>query len=171
MYMSIISFLSSSEVLSERVAHEKVVELHVIQRVKFPLFSSKCASCSRSGGGDLMSKEGKKILRCGKCKAVGYAAGKACTCKLCTGVFFSWREGERGRERERKKTVSDRHYMYMHIILSLSVIVKCTTCMCTVSVSVVIGAFTRFTIEVVAQRLLVCHLSSAFLSPNSHTRG
>ena len=68
-----ISLSSSSEVLSERSAREKVVELHVIQRVQVPPFPSKCAMCSRSGE-DLMSKEGKKILRCSKCKAVGYCS-------------------------------------------------------------------------------------------------
>ena len=67
------SLSSSSEVLSERSAREKVVELHVIQRLQFPPFPSKCATCSRSGE-DLMNKEGKKIQRCSKCKAVGYCS-------------------------------------------------------------------------------------------------
>ena len=67
------AYTCSSEVLSERVAHEKVVELHVIQRVKFPLFPTKCARCGRTGE-DLMRREGKKIQRCGKCKAVGYCS-------------------------------------------------------------------------------------------------
>ena len=89
---------------------------------------------------------------------------------------------EGGREREREKAVYDRYYMY---ILLLSVIVRCTTCVyadinftymcmysaCTVSVNVVIGAFTRFTVEVVVPLLWVYHLSSAFLILNSHTRG
>ena len=47
------------------------MELHVIQRIQVPLFPTKCATCSRLAD-DLMAKEGKRILRCSKCKAVGY---------------------------------------------------------------------------------------------------
>ena len=52
------------------MAREKVVELHVIQRVQVPLFPTKCASGGRLASD--IAKEGKKILRCSKCKEVGY---------------------------------------------------------------------------------------------------
>ena len=57
-----------SEVLSERGAQDRgpVVEINVIQRVQIALFPTKCAFCGDE------AKEGKKLQRCGTCKAVGY---------------------------------------------------------------------------------------------------
>ena len=59
---------SRSEVLSERGAQDRgpVVEINVVQRVQIAPFPTKCAFC----GGE--AEEGKKLQRCGTCKAVGY---------------------------------------------------------------------------------------------------
>jgi ubiquitin carboxyl-terminal hydrolase 19 len=55
-----------SEVLSERAANGPVVEINVVQRVHVAPFPTKCALC---GCG---VEKGRKMLRCSKCKAVGY---------------------------------------------------------------------------------------------------
>ncbi len=59
-----------SEVLSPVTAGVcGVVEMNVVQRVQLPLFPTKCSTCGR-----LASRlgEGRRIMRCGQCKAVGY---------------------------------------------------------------------------------------------------
>ena len=57
--------LNSSEVLARPTGGpRKVVEINVIQRAVIPPFPKRCALCHD------MSKTG--MLRCSKCKAVGY---------------------------------------------------------------------------------------------------
>ncbi len=55
-------FFISAEVLPRpSQARHKVVEINVIQKVTFPPLLT-CANCKTTG----------KMLRCGKCKVVGY---------------------------------------------------------------------------------------------------
>lgn len=56
----------SSEVLSRKEAKGKVVEFNVIQRVQLPPFPTKCSHCGQ------VAQQGSRLLRCSKCKAVGY---------------------------------------------------------------------------------------------------
>lgn len=55
-----------AEVISPMEAKDKVVELNVIQRVQLPIFPKKCTNCGK------VTEEGTKLLRCSKCKSVGY---------------------------------------------------------------------------------------------------
>ena len=70
---------SSSEVLSRREAGDEVVEINVIQRVQLPIFPTKCSTCGR------LTKKGKKLMRCSKCKAVGYCDEYVCL-SVCLSV-------------------------------------------------------------------------------------
>ncbi|KAL5474915.1 hypothetical protein EMCRGX_G026942 [Ephydatia muelleri] len=60
-----------AEVISPKEAKGRVVELNVIQRVQLPIFPKKCTNCGK------VAEEGTKLLRCSKCKTIGYC-NEAC---------------------------------------------------------------------------------------------
>ncbi|XP_011407549.2 PREDICTED: ubiquitin carboxyl-terminal hydrolase 19-like [Amphimedon queenslandica] len=60
-------FIVICEVLSFHEAKEKVIELHVTQRVKFRNLPSKCCGCGDKGSG---------FKRCSRCKSVEYCSRK-----------------------------------------------------------------------------------------------